>query len=100
MENFEFLLSHYADDSSLVSNDNPQSLGKLLFLLSLCSIYSGLIVNVDKTEAIWTGSKHGSREKYFLHNYITWNQTGIFKLLDIKFDLNAPNKTSRKTSKY
>jgi len=31
-------------------------------------------------------------EEYFLQNNITWNHTGRFKLLGIKFDLNSPNK--------
>ena len=51
-ENSEFLLSHYADDSSLVLDDNPKSLEKSLFVLSIFSKCSGLKVNLDKTEAI------------------------------------------------
>ena len=60
IENSEFLLGQYADDSSLILDDNPQSLEKLLHVLSLFSECSGLKVNLHKTEAIWIGSKHGS----------------------------------------
>jgi hypothetical protein len=73
IENSEFLLSLYADDSSLILDDNPQSLEKSLHILSLFSECSGLKVHLDKTEAIWIGSKHGQ--------------------FAIKFDLNSPDKT-------
>ena len=93
IENSEFFLSQYADDSSLILDDNPQSLEKSLLVLSLFSECSGLKVYLDKTEAIWIGSKHGSGDEYFLQNNIQWNHTGRFKLLGIKFDLNSPDKT-------
>ena len=93
IENSEFLVSQYADNSSIVLDDNPQSLQKSLLVLSLFSEYFGLKVNLDKTEAIWIGSKHGSGEEYFLQNNITWNHTGRFKLLGIKYDLNSADKT-------
>ena len=32
-------------------------------------------------------------EEYFLQNNITWNHTGRFELLGIKFDLNSQDKT-------
>jgi hypothetical protein len=88
IENSEFLVSQYADNSSIVLDDNPQSLQKSLLVLSLFSEYFGLKVNLDKTEAIWIGSKHGSGEEYFLQN-----NTGRFKLLGIKYDLNSADKT-------
>jgi len=93
IERSEFLLSQYADDSSLVLDDNPKSLEKSLLVLSLFSECSGLKVNLNKTEAISIGSKHGSGEEYFSQNNITWNHTGRFKLLGIKCDLNSPDKT-------
>ena len=43
----------------MILDDNPQSLEKSLHVLSLFSECSGLKVNLDKTEAIWIGSKHG-----------------------------------------
>ena len=61
--------------------------------MSLSSECSGLKVNLDKTEAILIGSKDGSGEDYFLKNNMSWNHTGRFKLLGIKFDLNSPDKT-------
>jgi hypothetical protein len=63
------------------------------FGLELAMPVTGLKVNLDKTEAIWIGSKHGSGEEYFLQNNITWNHAGRFKLLGIKYDLNSADKT-------
>ena len=50
IENSEFLLGQYADDSSLILDNNPHSLEKSLLVLSLFSECSGLKVNLDKTE--------------------------------------------------
>lgn len=80
-ENSELLLCLYPDDSSLILDDNPQSLEKSLLVLSLFSECYGLKVNLDKTDAIWIGSRHGSGEEYFLQNNITWNHTGKLKSL-------------------
>ena len=87
------LLSQCADDSSLILDDNPQQLEKSLLVLSLFSEFSGLKVNLDETEAKWIGCKHGSGQEYFLQNNIIWNHTDKFKLLGMKVNINAPNKT-------
>jgi len=51
----EFLLSQYADDSSLVPEDDPQSLGNSINLFLKFAECAGLKINIDKTEAIWIG---------------------------------------------
>ena len=63
MNDSEFLLSQYADDSSLILDDNPKSLEKSLFMLNKFSECAGLRVNLDKTEAIWLGSKRSCDEQ-------------------------------------
>jgi hypothetical protein len=55
----EYLLSQYADDSSLILDDNPKSLDQSLFMLYTFSECAGLRVNLDKTEAIWLGTRRG-----------------------------------------
>ena len=52
IESSEFLLSQYADDSSLVLDDNSQSLEKKLLILCLFSNYCGLKVILDKADAV------------------------------------------------
>jgi hypothetical protein len=55
-------ISQYADDSSLILDDNPKSLDQSLFVLYTFSECAGLKLNLDKTEAIWLGSRRGCHE--------------------------------------
>jgi hypothetical protein len=59
----EYLLSQYADDSSLILDDNPKSLDQSLFVFNKFSECAGLRVNFDKTEAIWLGSRRSCHEQ-------------------------------------
>ena len=49
----EYLFSQYADDSTLILDDDGKSLNSALDLISRFSKCSGLNVNYDKTEAVW-----------------------------------------------
>ena len=89
----EFLLSQYADDSSLLLDGNEKSLSQSLSIFDKFSQCAGLKVNLDKTEAIWIGSKTGSQEKLLPEKKLSWNYTGKFKLLGICFDLFQEDKT-------
>ncbi|XP_076108995.1 uncharacterized protein LOC143076989 [Mytilus galloprovincialis] len=53
----EYLLSQYADDSCLLLDKDEKSLDKCLYTLEKFSECAGLRANFDKTEAIWIGSK-------------------------------------------
>jgi hypothetical protein len=70
----EFLLSQYADDSSLILDDNPKSLEQSLFMLNKFSECAGLRVNFDKTEAIWLGSRRS-----FFQYHSKLNLEGLVK---------------------
>ena len=89
----EYLLSQYADDSTLILDDDEKSLQKSLYILDQFSECAGLRANLDKTEAIWIGSKIHSKDKLVPERNLNWNQTGKFKLLGIKFDLFNQDKT-------
>ena len=89
----EYLLSQYADDSSLLLDDDENSLKQSLYILEKFSECSGLRANLDKTEAIWVGSRAHSKEKLLPNVKLNWNQTGKFKLLGIKFDIFQEDKT-------
>ena len=94
INNSEFLLSQYADDSTLILDDDENSLKNSLFILEKFSECAGLRANLDnKTEAIWIGSKITSKNKLVPERNLNWNQTGKFKLLGIKFDLFSVDKT-------
>ena len=89
----EYLLSQYADDSSLILDDCESSLERSLWVLEKFSECAGLRANLDKTEAIWIGSKTKSKDKLLPNKNLNWNQSGQFKILGIKFDLFNPDKT-------
>ena len=87
INNSENLLSQYADDSSLILDGGDDSLRKSLYILEKFSECAGLKANLDKTEAIWIGSKVYSKERLLPGEKLKWNQSGKFKLLGINYDL-------------
>jgi hypothetical protein len=89
----EYLLSQYADDSSLILDDNPKSLDQSLFMLNKFSECAGLRVNFDKTEAIWLGLRRSCHEQLLPDKHLSWNFSGKFKLLGISFNLSESDKT-------
>jgi hypothetical protein len=89
----EFLLSQYADDSSLVLEDDPKSLDNSIKLFHKFTECAGWRINIDKTETIWIGSRKGYLGKLLPELNLSWNFSGKFKLLDIHFDLLQKDKT-------
>jgi hypothetical protein len=81
----EFLLNQYADDSSLALEDDPKSLDNAVKLFHKFTECAGLRINIDKTEAIWIGSRKGCLDKLLPELNLSWNFSG--KLLCIHFDL-------------
>ena len=53
----EYLLSQYADDSALILGDEHNSFGQALNIFDCFSVCAGLRVSLDKTEAIYVGSR-------------------------------------------
>ena len=88
----EFLLSQYTDDS-LILDDSEISLENSLYLFDKFSECASLRVNIDKTEAIWIGSRKGCGEEILPHKNLKWNHAGRFKLLGIWFELTKVDKT-------
>jgi hypothetical protein len=93
MNNSENLLSQYADDSSPILDGGDDLLRKSLYILEKFSECAGLKANLDKTEAIWIGSKVYSKERLLPGEKLKWNQSGKFKLLGINYDLFTEDKT-------
>ena len=89
----EYLFSQYADDSSLILDNNPKSLDQSLFMLNTFSECTGLRVNLDKTEAIWLGSRRNCHDQLRPDKHLSWNFSGKFKLLGISFNLSESDKT-------
>jgi hypothetical protein len=89
----EYLLSQYPDDSSLILDDNPKSLDQSLFMFNTFSECAGLRVNFDKTEATWLGSRRNCHELLLPDKHLSWNLSRKLKLLDISFNLSESDKT-------
>ena len=96
INNSEYLLSQYANDSSLILDGGDDLLRKSLYILEKFSECAGLKANLDKTEAIWIGSKVHSKERLLPGENLKWNQSGKFKLLGygINYDLFTEDKTA------
>ena len=93
INDFEYLLSQYAVDSSLILDDIPKLLDQSLFVFNNFSECAGLRVNFDKTEAIWLGSRRSCHEQLLPDKHLSWNFSGKFKLLGISFNLSESDKT-------
>ena len=83
-EDLMLLLSQFADDTSLFLDGSKKSfeatIGTLLFFAS----FSGLDMNLDKTQIVWIGSCKNSNVRYMPHLNFVWNPA-VFKALGICF---------------
>ena len=52
----ECKISQYADDTTFILDGSQSSLSRSLYLLDSFGLTSGLKVNYEKTEALWTSS--------------------------------------------
>ena len=55
----EYLMSQYADDTTIVLDGSERSLHAILDTLDTFEKMSGLRINEEKTKAVWIGSKRG-----------------------------------------
>ena len=62
VNNEEFLLGQYADDTFFLLDGTQTSLSQCLHTLELFGECSGLKVNVEKTKAVWLGGKRFSKD--------------------------------------
>ena len=93
IEDSEYLISQYADNSSLIFGDDEKSLNTALKVIDNLASCSGLRENFDKTRALWFGAKRGCDEELITDKPITWNHEGTFKLLGIEFSVNQEDIT-------
>ena len=84
INNKEYKLSQYADDTQIFLDGTEISLRKTLEKLNTFYLMSGLKLNIEKTKAIWIGSTNKSNIK-LCHEYnLDWNQEP-FKVLGVTF---------------
>ena len=84
INNKEFKISQFADDTTLTLDGSQVSLQAALNTLETCGTYSGLKMNKEKTKVIWLGRKKHSKEKLNVSLNLDWG-CSEFTLLGIKF---------------
>ena len=87
VNNLEYLISQYADDTTFTLNDSRESLEECLKLLKLFSEISGLCINIEKSKVIWIGKKKHSATRFCPEYNLEWNPD-IFTVLGVKFKVN------------
>ena len=87
IKNIQYLISQFADDTTLMLDGTEKSFKEAMSVLELFARYSGLNLNYTKTKAIWIGSKKFSKDVYHHRIKLDWTQEN-FTLLGIKFTLN------------
>ncbi|KAK2549422.1 LINE-1 retrotransposable element ORF2 protein [Acropora cervicornis] len=85
VNNEEFLLGQYADDTFFLLDGTQTSLSQRLDTLELLGECSGLKVNVEKAKAIWLGSKRFSKEILLPEKNLAWVFNETFDILGIAF---------------
>ena len=65
----EYLISQYADDSTRALGDDVLSLKSALKCIENFGHYSGLRANFTKTKAVWIGGKRGCGEEIEADEY-------------------------------
>ena len=86
----EFRLSQYADDTQIFLDGTEKSLKETLNILKTFNIMSGLKINVEKTRAIWIGSLSNSNRQLCKEYELDWSQ-GPFKILGVMFTAEVFN---------
>ena len=87
IDDTEYRLSQYADDTSLILDGSPASLDASLRLLQFYAEIAGLKINLEKTNVIWIGSKKHSQDKICVKWGLKWGSS-TFKLLGIPFSVD------------
>ena len=63
LDNSEYVITQYADDSTLTLDNNPESLNKALFLIKIFGECSGLKANFEKNTSGMDWGKTGLRRR-------------------------------------
>ena len=72
IEDVEFKLTQFADDTTLILNGSQHSLQSALTTLEIYGSISGLNMNKEKTKLIWIGRKKISKDKLKVSTDLEW----------------------------
>ncbi len=88
----EYLISQYADDTDLFLDNDKKSFETVFWLLDKFGECSGLKLNFDKTVVVRIGI--GDETVYCENLNLKWQSRGVFTSLGIKFDLDKDDITA------
>ena len=87
INNKEFKISQYADDTSIFLDGSSDALNCTLIKLDKFADISGLKINFDKTQVVWIGSKKHSTSAIKTKWKLSWGSKN-FKILGIIFNVD------------
>ena len=87
MNNIEFRISQYADDTSIILDGSESSLNQTISELERFSRISGLHINFEKTQLVWIGSEKYSTNSIKTKWKLSWGKSS-FKVLGIIFNID------------
>ena len=87
IDNKEFKMSQFADDTTIFLDGTQRSLEAALNTIEIYGSYSGLKLNKSKTKLIWIGRKKHSKDKLNVTMHLDWGHTQ-FTLLGLKYDVD------------
>ena len=93
INNNQYKISQFADDTTLFLDGTSDSLKAALNTLEIFGSLSGLVVNKDKTKLIWLGKKKRSTDMYDTCENLVWGATE-FDLLGLHFSVDLENITT------
>ena len=83
----EYLLSQFADDTTILLDGSGKSLNEALKILNKFAIASDLKLNSTKTRAVWIGCEKFRGKTFNQGLKLDWNQTD-FPILGLNFSCN------------
>ena len=88
INNIEYLISQYADDTTFILDGSPTSFHATMLTLERYAELSGLKINYSKSSVVWVGSKKFSKEVFHHTRWrLEWGVTR-FMMLGINFNVN------------
>ena len=87
IEDTEFKISQFADDTTFLLEGDRESLEQLFKHLEYFGEISGLKLNTDKTNNVWLGKMINSEIRWLTHLDMNWNPPK-FKILGLWFTHN------------
>ena len=87
IENIEYKMTQFADDTTIILDGSHKSLQATLNILEMFGTFSGLRMNKEKTKLVWIGRKKHSRDKLNVIPSLIWGTTE-FSLLGLTYTVH------------